>query len=429
MASQSEEYPQAITMENSHDPPPAAKDANSAGMIPGGLVATKDENVLCPIKYIYDYLPHQQKWLIPQPISPNHLFKQAGNGYQRSTAYYAESPNSIILHPQAAGLPIHTGLVDFRQSKYWATIDITIRELLRIFAEDERCGEIMLQDHRSLADLARDQLKAPVMDSYARFSVYMCADADEESARLLAQSFVLIFLFDDMWESSSQETIEDFRHDFVALLQGKNPLSSLKTPLERRVNAMRQGFLSGDQEGGNGGAEVLETLSNFCHHSQPPRQGFCSVRDYLDYRYGDIACSFAWACAKFAIHSSISQSHPSLLPLIRLIGDHISIANDIASYSKEKARFDSGKSRSMINIVDVIISLESLEANAAKSIAYAWQLLTENQILDQLEDLKMNSRLDMEEWNFVNACLLAASGNLLSSVVMSRYGGEDARVA
>ncbi|KAL8840005.1 MAG: hypothetical protein Q9170_001489 [Blastenia crenularia] len=393
------------------------------------LVAAKDESLLCPIRYVYNYLLNPPSWLQPQPISLDHHLKHYKKGYQEFPHSSPGSGNSISLHPQAAGLPTHTGLVNFRQSKYWVTIEETIKELLELLAQDQRCGEIMLKNKQSMADLARDQLRAEVMDSYGRFSIYMYPDASEARAQLLAESFIFIFLFDDVWENTSQEIVEDFRYDFVALLRGIGPPSDLQTPLERRIDGMRHDLLAGDQEGGNGGSEVLGTLISFCHHTQPPREGFCSVRDYLDYRYADVAASFAWACAKFAVRSSVDQSRPDLLPLLRLIGDHISIANDIASYEKERRRFDTGKASSMINLVHVISELEGLDIEAAKCVAYAWQLLIESQILGQLERLRQEHRLSIEDWKFVDACLLAVSGNLLTSVVTSRYGGDDSRVA
>lgn len=82
----------------------------------------------------------------------------------------------------------------------------------------------------------------------------------------------------------------------------------------------------------------------------------------------------------------------------------------------------------MINIVHVIMKVERMEAAIAKSMAYAWQLCTENEILGELEELKRRNELTIEDWRFIEACLLAASGNLLTSVVISRYGGEDARI-
>lgn len=55
------------------------------------------------------------------------------------------------------------------------------------------------------------------------------------------------------------------------------------------MDAIRQGLLAGDEEEGNGGAEVLQTLTDFCHHAEPPPEDFTSVRGYLDYRWEDIA--------------------------------------------------------------------------------------------------------------------------------------------
>lgn len=101
----------------------------------------------------------------------------------------------------------------------------------------------------------------------------------------------------------------------------------------------------------------------------------------------------------------------------------------MASYDKEKRHFDTGRAKSMINLVHVIATLERVETQTAKAMAYAWQLSTENAILEDLQALKRQKELSNEEWMFVDACLTAASGHLFASVVMSRYGGEKARVA
>ena len=63
--------------------------------------------------------------------------------------------------------------------------------------------------------------------------------------------------------------------------------SATDTPLEKQMSAIRQGLLAGDEENGNGGAEIIETLIDFFNHPNPPREGFSSVRDYLDYRLQD----------------------------------------------------------------------------------------------------------------------------------------------
>ncbi|KAL8951635.1 MAG: hypothetical protein Q9222_002396 [Ikaeria aurantiellina] len=304
-----------------------------------------------------------------------------------------------------------------------------MKELLQLFAQDQRCNEIMLKDGRSMAGLAKDQLKTEILDSYGRFSIYLFPDADLDRAKLLAQSIILVFIFDDLWESSSPQEIESLRSDFVALLQGNRQTSTVSTPLERIIDAFRNGLLAADQDAGNGGVEILETFVQFCNHTEPPRQGFRSMSEYLDYRWEDVANGFTWSCAKFAIKCSADQDNPQLRRLLRYLGDHISIANDIASYEKEKRAFDKGKASAMINIVDVIVQLEHIDVKAAKCLAYARQLLIENDILEEMRELKSDGKLGVEEWRFVDACLTAASGNLLTSVVMSRYGGEGARIA
>jgi ribosome assembly protein YihI (activator of Der GTPase) len=68
------------------------------------------------------------------------------------------------------------------------------------------------------------------------------------------------------------------------------------------------------------------------------------------------------------------------------------------------------------------------DVDSAKSMAYAKQLWTENEISKELERLRHGNKMSFEEWRFVDGCLVAASGNLLTSVVIARYGGENARI-
>lgn len=131
----------------------------------------------------------------------------------------------------------------------------------------------------------------------------------------------------------------------------------------------------------------------------------------------------------------MDENSPNLHRIVHHIGDQISIVNDLASYGMEKQRFESGKAKSLINIVAVIMKIERVEEVVAKSMAYAWQLCMENEIRKDLEEMKKKARWgelsveEVEEWRFVDAWLLVAAGNLLTSVVMSRYGGEGARVS
>ena len=158
------------------------------------------------------------------------------------------------------------------------------------------------------------------------------------------------------------------------------------------------------------------------------------------------------------MRSRVDSNSPNLHRIVHHIGDQISIVNDLASYEMEKRRFESGKAKSLINIVSVIMNLERVGDAVAKSMAYAWQLCMENEILKDMDELKKKKeerkecnglkaekeeekecnglsaeKEDEEEeeevWRFIDAWLLVASGNLFTSVVMSRYGGEGARVS
>ena len=162
-----------------------------------------DMDLLCPIRYVYNYLPHQAKWLKPQPLSLSRLFAESKEGKPSFMDHEAKEMNSICLKTQAASLPLHTGLEIFRQNKYWRAYEGATRELFELFAQDQHCGEVMLLDKRSMSNLAEDQLQNAVIDTYSRFTIYMFHEADETRLRLVAQSIILIFAFDGKQVTSS----------------------------------------------------------------------------------------------------------------------------------------------------------------------------------------------------------------------------------
>lgn len=151
----------------------------------------KDADIICPIRYIYDYLPRKPKWLQAQEITLNDVLQLQSVEIQGDTRN-----NRISIYPRAANLPVHTGLGTFRQSKHWKANERATRELLELFAQDQHCKDAMLTNGQSMATLARRQLRSSVLDTYSRFSIYMFADADENRIQLLAQSVILIFIFD-----------------------------------------------------------------------------------------------------------------------------------------------------------------------------------------------------------------------------------------
>ena len=75
------------------------------------------------------------------------------------------------------------------------------------------------------------------------------------------------------------------------------------------------------------------------------------------------------------------------------------------------------------------MKVERVQAIEAKTMAYAWQLCAENELLQELEELKTRDDMSVGDWRFMNACLLMAMGNLFTALVVARYGGEGARIA
>ncbi|KAI4200162.1 MAG: hypothetical protein LQ350_004123 [Teloschistes chrysophthalmus] len=383
------------------------------------LIDYDETDLLCPINHLYNYLPSSTRWLSPQPIS---LPTSIASALRRKCMKTSQgNPNSIRLRPFEAGLPVHTGLTQFRQCTHWKTSARAGEILLQLFARDPLCAEVNVGKGQSLASQALKQLTISPVDTYARFAIYMNPRADQERARLLGQSMVLIFVFDGSSFLASHVS-DQLRDLFVARLNGTLPATTAHTPLQAEMTQLREKLLRCDEEEGNGGREILQHLIEFYHHSPP--SAFTCVRDYLDYRYEDIANRFIWAGAKFSLNSSVDLDNYKYKTLLRHLGDHMSIANDIASYAKEKRSFEKGDAAAMINVVHVIAQKEGLGNEQAKCMAYAWQLWTENQISEEIKRLHDGSLLDLEEWAFVDACLLAASGNLLTSVVIPRYGGE-----
>lgn len=107
----------------------------------------------------------------------------------------------------------------------------------------------------------------------------------------------------------------------------------------------------------------------------------------------------------------------------------MAIVNDLASYEMEFRRFITSKAHSLINIVEVIERIEKVTTTAAKSLAYAMQLCIENEILEELKAMNERDELSAEERRWVDGCLVFGAGNVLCSTVMSRYGGEESRIA
>ena len=209
------------------------------------LASVVDRDHLCPIHYSNDYLPQRPQWLVPQQVS----FDQIQPGSK-----HFEKKNSIPLHLADSGLPTHTGIRDFRQSKYWESVVQVTTELLELFAADRSFNELTLstqpkptinndsnvENHdtngvgvqknhtRSMATLALEELNKGVLDTWCRFTIYMWPDADEERIKLAAQTGVVLFMFDGMFNFMSS-------HIFCAGMRRERPKRKNRRGKEKSV--------------------------------------------------------------------------------------------------------------------------------------------------------------------------------------------------
>lgn len=139
--------------------------------------------------------------------------------------------------------------------------------------------------------------------------------------------------------------------------------------------------------------------------------------------------SFVLASVKFSIASDVEIQDPKLAKFLSLARDHFAIVNDLASFDKELRDFQIGASQDMINVVDVFRRLLSLQdEEAAKGLAYAYQLQSEEWMKEELERFRMKDDLSKKQWRFIEAVVACAAGNAFYSMVSCRYGGEGAKI-
>ena len=147
------------------------------------------------------------------------------------------------------------------------------------------------------------------------------------------------------------------------------------------------------------------------------------------------------AAAKYSIHSRIDHRSPKYSRFLNLVSDHLGIVNDLASYDKELRALAEGKTNDMINLRHVIRTvtlsgqngeeMRGISKDEAKGIAWALQLETERQMMEELERFRTSDDdggLTDEEWWLLEAVVATCTGNVFFCMSTSRYGGEAARI-
>lgn len=228
---------------------------------------------------------------------------------------------------------------------------------------------------------------------------------------------------------------------------GANCNDRPRSSLESKIDETIAEILELDRKhGNNAGEEMIELMIRFFSRPGPPKE-YKNMEEFLLYRHEDAAVPYVMkqlahvqfnrltvnryvlGCVKFSLNSSVDLNSPSLANYIRLFKDHVSIANDLGSWEKEKRAYDTGKVLYLINAVEVTKQLLSLSTyNEAVAITQGLQFEIECKIDKEVQRLVAEDCLTAEEWQLVDATLPVMSGNVLVSTIMSRYGGQNTRL-
>lgn len=222
--------------------------------------------------------------------------------------------------------------------------------------------------------------------------------------------------------------------------RGNRPGTILQSMIDQAIQEILE--LDADS-GNNAGQDMIDLMVRFFTRPPPPAR-YDDIEDFLLYRHEDAAVPqvnkfdiylhrlilsrYVLACTKFALSSSVDLQSPCLARYLRLLKDHVSVANDLGSWKKEKRAYENGQVRYMINAADVVKNFFHLEEQGAIAMTEAFQLQIEVNIDAELQRMIEENILTSEEWRFVDATIHVMSGNIFVSTVMSRYGGEACRL-
>ncbi|XP_014561346.1 hypothetical protein COCVIDRAFT_33687 [Bipolaris victoriae FI3] len=359
-------------------------------------------DLLWSINYKYDYMPKYKPSLpfliglssFPDLEAERISVESIINILPTPTEYpiktsEALSINSLPISPTDAKPPWHSSIHHVRQNIHWQTVVEASKVLLYNISSDQN------------ATTSKNRLK------------------------LLTEMNAYSFIFDCVWEMNDKVATE-----FVSRLKACVPDSEDESvsALQKAMRTTIKGLYDEDGIIGNGGAEVITTLQEFINHPPPPAT-FNSLREYLDYRTIDIAVSYTVACAKFSLNSTVDTTSPRFARFIRLYADHLSIANDLASFEREKRAYVKGKAHYLLNTVEEVRKMCSLDNDeAAKFATLAIQMEIEREMARELSRLDADRETSYAERELLSALVFLAGGNVMCSVIMSRYGGERSAV-
>ncbi|KID93366.1 BcSTC4, sesquiterpene cyclase, partial [Metarhizium majus ARSEF 297] len=401
----------------------------------------EDFRYLSPIRYAYDPVSVKMSYLEPAMLRLQSRASQPCPYLHK---------NSVRLHPARAGLPYRSSLDWVRGCKHFAVAINESKDLLKKIMIDKSAADIPVGGAKvTLTKLAEHELRPGLENRMMLATSYMFPAANERRLRIIAVLMIMYFIFDGksavfvvrilhnadtsvtdkVEETPDGAPLDTLRKDFFSHFD--DPETSKTEPVSdfhRHTQATMKAIKDEDEAGGNGRREMVSALRDAfrCVH---PSGDFKTLEEYLQFRRLNVGARFVIAAAKFTTKSSVQVKDPRFSRYLSLIGDHLGMINDMASYEKEARALRLGETKDMINIVSVFRQLLSLpDEKAAKAAAYAYQLQVKSWIMGEIERLAKNETLTDEEWWFLEVVLLTATGNTIFCMTSARYGGKPAAI-
>ncbi|KAI0378770.1 terpenoid synthase [Hypomontagnella monticulosa] len=324
--------------------------------------------------------------------------------------------NCNAFDPRSLGVPWSTSLPAAAQCKYWKEAEDAAATMM------DRIVSASAGEQGSLpSEMANSKLKAAkrleLLDTSVSAPMNMFPAANGPRARIMAEANLLIFMHDDVVESTEEMTIIDSALADLVGLDNKGANILWKNSI---FNEFSRETIKEDPVVG---PLFLKGILNWVRHTReqlPASMKFKTLREYIIYRIGDFAVDFCDAAIMLTckIHLTPFEMEP-LEKLHKLYMTHFSLTNDLYSYNKElHAMKQTGAA--LVNAVKVLENILGVSMQAAKVIlrAFLWDL--EAQVDEEFKRLSATG-LSPGQFRFARGMIEVLAGNTFYSATCVRY--------
>ncbi|RMZ46291.1 hypothetical protein CA14_008311 [Aspergillus flavus] len=336
--------------------------------------------------------------------------------------------NFIVLYPSELSIYWPSYLPCCRQRKHWKMAERMTRELLDAIYEDS-CREtrddgVMPPELQDMSSEVRMRKETELIATSVKSAAYMYPNASPVRAGISSQSMLLVFLHDDVVETSPLDAGSTITDAIFATYEPKTGIA------QSRREALG-GFLTAMiEEDPSLGKRLLSSIFTWLNHTKGygsiSPAIFESLRNYLEFRSDDIACEFIIAQALFACNIHLSEMEIQVFNnVVRIYVTHISLTNDLYSFEREREEYERTDGL-LINAIGVIRKVYQVSPVVAKQLPWGFILDTECAFSGEFKKLISSGLLNSAQIRFVKALAECLAGQIFYSISSGRYGGDKA---